>query len=113
MKDLPVEEGFKKAIDKMTTNMRKSMKDALEGLTNESPADYFDSLFEVSENIVAMSSLVRDPKLDEKVFLVLVKAVSRLGRNNSALVQEFIDQCSIAERSRSRPRTLRPVSARS
>ena len=85
--------------------MKSNMKNALDALKSDSPEDYFDSLFETSENIIQMSALTRSPKLEERVFLVLVKAVSRLGRNNSALIQEFIDQCSINERS-PRPRVL-------
>lgn len=73
------------------------MKECQDALKADSGEDYFESLFDVSETIIAMSSLVRDPKLDEEVFLVLIKAISRLGRNNTALVQEFMDKCSLAK----------------
>lgn len=111
MKDLSMDAGLRTAVNKITASMRKSMAEAEEALKNDSPEDYFDSLFDASEKIVAFSSLIRDPELNHKVYLVLVRAVSRLGRNNSALVQEFIDQCSIIERTR--PRVLASVSTRS
>ena len=81
------------------------MANALRALDTGSAEEYFDSLFVTSEAIVQFSSFIRDPKMDEKVFLVLVKAVSRLGRNNSALIQEFVDNCAIVERSRPQPRS--------
>lgn len=84
--------------------MRSNMKEALNALREMAPEEYFDALFDSSENIIQLSTIIRDPKLDEKVFLALVKAVSRLGRNNSALVQEFTDKCSFMHRS-PRPRS--------
>lgn len=104
MKDLPMEDSLREAVLRLANRMKSSMKDALEALKTESPQEYFDSLFDTSENIVYFSSLVRDPKINERVFLVLVKAVSRLGRNNSALIQDFVDNCTIIERSQPRPR---------
>ena len=82
------------------------METALKALNTESAEEYFDALFETSDSIVQFSSMVRDPALEEEVFLVFVKAVSRLGRNNSGLVQEFVDNCTIVDRSLPRPRHL-------
>lgn len=80
------------------------MDEALAALKRDAADEFFDALFDTSEDIIALSSLVRDPKLPDDVFLTLVKAVSRLGRNNSALIQEFTDMCSFVHRS-PRPRT--------
>ena len=98
---------FRTVIDGLTKKMRSDMEDALKALNDELPEEYFDALFDTSDDIVQMSHLIRDPSLNEKVFLVLVKAVSRLGRNNSVLIQDFIDQCSVANKS-PRPRNLVP-----
>lgn len=108
LKDLPMNDRLRAAIDGLTKKMRSDMQDALGALKDESPEEYFDALFDTSEDIVQMSHLIRDPKLDERVFLVLVKAVSRLGRNNSVLIQDFIDQCSVANKA-PRPRGLVPA----
>lgn len=96
---------LREAIEKVTKKLRGDMEDATDALKNESPEEFFDALFDTSESIIQMSNLIRDPKLDEKVFLVLVKAVSRLGRNNSTLIQDFIDQCSLVNKS-PQPRAL-------
>lgn len=96
---------IRQAVANITSRMRSSMNQALEALKKGSAEEFFDNLFESSEEIVRMSTLIRDPKLDENVFLVLVKTVSRLGRNNSALIQDFTDRCSFVVRS-PRPRSL-------
>lgn len=97
--NLNIDQSLGDRINKVVDKMRSNMNEALNALKNESPEEYFDALFDTSENIIQMSSLIRDPKLDERVFLALVKAVSRLGRNNSALVQEFTNKCSFMHRS--------------
>lgn len=79
--------------------MRDNMNDALNALKRNAADEYFDSLFEASEDIIQLSSVLRDPKLPEDIFLAMVKAVSRMGRNNSALIQEFSDMCSFLHRS--------------
>jgi hypothetical protein len=107
LKDLPMNDKLREGIQKLTNKMRSDMEEALSALKDESPEEYFDALFGTSEDIIQMSHLIRDPKIDEKVFIVLVKAVSRLGRNNSMLIQEFIDQCSLANKS-PRPRSFFP-----
>lgn len=91
------------AVEKIINRMRQNMRDALEALKTDSANEYFDSLFEASEDIIYLSTFLRDPKLEDKVFLTLVKAVSRLGRNNSALIQDFAQMCSFIQRS-ARPR---------
>ena len=93
---------LREVIDGLVKKMRSDMADAQNALEEESPEEYFDALFETSEDIIRMSTLIRDPNLDESIFLPLVKAVSRLGRSNSMLIQDFIDQCSIVDKS---PRT--------
>jgi len=67
------------------------MKDGLRALDAGSGEEYLDFLFITSE-ATQFSSLIRDPKMNEKVFLLLVKAVSRLGRNNSALSPKIVNQ---------------------
>lgn len=104
-KQVNVDEQLYEAVNKITVRMRNSMNQALDALKKEVAEEFFDALFESSEDIVRMSYLMRDPKLDENVFLILVKAVSRLGRNNSALIQDFTDKCSFVVRS-PRPRGL-------
>lgn len=108
LKGAPMSEGLRAVIDGLTRKMRSDMADAIGALKDESPEEYFDALFDTSENIVQMSHLLRDPKMDERVFLPLVKAVSRLGRNNSMLIQDFIDQCSLANKAPS-PRKFAPL----
>lgn len=106
MKDLEMDEGLRDAVVKITKKMRASMDEALDALKKDAADEFFDALFEASENIISLSSFIRDPKLNDKVFLTLVKAVSRLGRNNTALIQEFTDMCSFVNRSPPRPRAL-------
>lgn len=93
------------SIEKIAARMRGNMKEALEALDRDAADEFFDSLFDASEDIINMSSLLRTPHLDENVFLTLIKGVSRLGRNNSALIQEFTDMCSFVHRS-PRPRSF-------
>lgn len=100
-----VDKKLSEAVSKITTRMRNSMNQALDALKREAAGEFFDALFESSEDIVHMASLVRDPKMAEDVFLILVRAVSRLGRNNSSLIQEFTDKCSFVVRS-PRPRSF-------
>lgn len=100
-----MDKGLRDAVIKITNKMRLNMDEAEDALKRDAADEYFDSLFEASSNIISLSSFIKDPKLDDKVFLTLVKAVSRLGRNNSALIQEFTDMCSFLQRS-PRPRGL-------
>lgn len=104
MKDLKMDQALRAGIEKIAGRMRANMKEALEALQRDAADEYFDALFDVSEDIINMSSLLRTPDLNEHVFLTLIKGVSRLGRNNSALIQEFTDMCSFLHRS-PRPRT--------
>lgn len=103
IKDLKMDQQLRTAIEKNAEKMRGHMKDALDALERDAADEFFDSLFDASEDIINMSSLLRTPQLDEHVFLTLIKGVSRLGRNNSALIQEFTDMCSFVHRS-PRPR---------
>lgn len=105
MKDLKMDEQLRNSIEKIAARMRDNMKDAQEALERDAAEEFFDALFNASEDIIHMSVLARSPNLDEHVFLVLIKGVSRLGRNNSALLQEFTDMCSFVHRS-PRPRSL-------
>jgi hypothetical protein len=105
LKGVQMSDGLRLAIDGLTKKLRSDMADGLSALRDESPEEFFDALFAISEDIVKFSHLTRDPQLDESVFLVLVKAVSRLGRNSSTLIQDFIDQCSMLSKS-PRPRSL-------
>lgn len=102
MKDLKMEKELHESITKITRRMRDSMDEALEALKRDAADEYFDALFESSENIVYMSALLRNPKLDDNAFITLVKAVSRLGRNNSALIQDFQEMCSFLRAPRPR-----------
>lgn len=101
MRALPVDAKLREIIEKMTKKLRGDMQDAIEALKEESPEKYFDALFATSEDIIKISSLIvtKDPAIDDKLLMALVKAVSRLGRNNSSLIQDFIDQCSLIEKS--------------
>lgn len=103
MKDLKMDRELRAAIERNAENMRHHMKEALDALDREAVDEFFNSLFDTSEDIINMSSILRTPQLDEHVFLTLIKGVSRLGRNNSALIQEFTDMCSFVHRS-PRPR---------
>lgn len=105
MENLVMEKDLREAIIKLAGKMRSNMDEAQDALKRDAADEFFDSLFEASSNIISLSSFIRDPKLDDKVFLTLVKAVSRLGRNNTALIQEFTDMCSFLQRS-PRPRVL-------
>ena len=108
MKDLKMEDELRAAITKLSNRMRENMKEALDALKRDSAEEFFDGLFEASEDIIYMSSLLREPKMDEDVFLTLVKAVSRLGRNNSVLIQNFTDMCSFVQRA-PKPRASKPT----
>lgn len=100
---LDVDDQLRVSVDKITNRMRKNMKEAIEALKRDAADEFFDALFDSSEDIINLSSILREPKLEDQTFLSLVKAVSRLGRNNSALIQEFTDMCSFVQRS-PRPR---------
>lgn len=104
MKDLKMDQQLRTSIETIAREMRDDMKEALDALQRDAADEYFDALFGVSEDIIHMSVLVRTPDLEEHVFLTLIKAVSRLGRNNSALIQEFTDMCSFLHKS-PQPRT--------
>lgn len=93
----------KNQIEALTKSMRRNMKDALNSLKTDAADEFFDSLFEASEDIIHLSSLLRDPKIDEKALKPLMKAVTNLGRNNAGLIQDFNDMCSFIHRS-PRPR---------
>lgn len=105
MENLEMDQDLRESVVRLTNKMRSNMDEAQDALKRDAVDEYFDSLFEASSNIISLSSFIRDPKLDDKVFLTLVKAVSRLGRNNTALIQEFTDMCSFLQRS-PRPRGL-------
>lgn len=74
------------------------MKEALDAIDRDSAEEFSVALFDSSEDVINLSSLPRDPKLSGEASLVLVKAVSRLGRNNSNLIQGFTEMCSFANR---------------
>lgn len=103
MKTIKMDEQLRAAIEKIITRMRSNMREAADALKRDAADEFFDALFDSSEDIVHLSVFLRDSKLDESVFMVLVKAVSRLGRHNSALIQDFTDMCSFVNRS-PRPR---------
>lgn len=103
MNKLDLDPKARESIEKIITRMRKNMSDALEALNRDAPDEYFDALFEASEDIINLSGFLRNPQLDDALFLTLIKAVSRLGRNNAALIQDFTEMCSLAQRS-PRPR---------
>jgi len=105
MNNLTMEDDLRNAVDKITDRMRNNMKEAVEALKKDAPDEFFDALFDSSEDIIHLSAILRDPKMDDSVFLALVKAVSRLGRNNTLLIQEFTDMCSFVQRS-PRPRSI-------
>lgn len=104
MKNLNMEEDLRDAVDRLTKSMRQNMKEASEALAKDSAEEFFDALFSTSEDIINLSVLVRDPKMSDEIFMTLVKAISRLGRNNTILIQEFTDMCSFIQRG-PRPRT--------
>lgn len=72
---------------------------ALGALKRDKADEFFDALFETSENIINMSSILRDPTVEDDTFMSLVRAVSHLGRNNAALINEFTEMCSFVSRS--------------
>lgn len=92
--DQNLERQFLDALEKNIAKMRSDFNEALAGIKNESPDDFFESLFNSSEAIIQLSSLARAPKVSDNAFLMLIRAVSRLGRNNAALIQEFTAMCS-------------------
>lgn len=106
LKELKVEEKLLAYIEKTSQRLRKNMAEAQKGLDRDAADEFFDALFDTSEDIVAMSVILREPNLDEKSFVVFVKAVSRLGRNNAALIQEFSDMCSFNQRKIVKPRIV-------
>lgn len=103
MKRLVMNRTLREAVEKLNKSMRQNMQDGLDALKKNNPDAFFDALFEVSEDIISLSSLVRDPKLEDEVFLTLVKAISRLGRNNANFIQDFTETCSFIQRG-TRPR---------
>lgn len=107
MKNLTMDKDLRASIEKIDTRLRENMDEALEALKRDAADEFFGALFETTEDIISLSSIIRDPKLDDEVFLTLVKAISRLGRNNQNLIQEFTDMCSFVHRS---PRPRAPAS---
>ena len=105
IKDMKMDDKLRESVERITTSMRANMKEATEALKRDAADEFFDALFDASEDIIRLSSVLREPELDENTFLTLVKAVSRLGRNNAALIQEFTDMCSFVQRS-PRPRVI-------
>lgn len=98
MKSLQMDKELRNSVTKTLERMRKTMSEASDALNRNAPEDFFDSLFESSEEIIKFSILIRNLKLDD-VSLALVKAVSRLGHNNSEFIQEFASVCSLVQRS--------------
>lgn len=98
MVGLTMTDDLRSSIEGLTKRMRENLAEANEALKIEAADQYFDALFDVSEDILHFSSMLRDPKIDENLFMALVKAVSRLGRNNAALIEGFVDMCSFVHR---------------
>lgn len=105
MRDLNITLELRESIEATLKSMRKNMNDAAESLNTDAADEFFDSLFEASEDIIRLSNMIRDQNLDDKAFVTLVKAVSFLGANNAALIQEFTQMCSFIHRS-PRPRRV-------
>lgn len=103
LKKITLTEDLQDALHRITRRLKGNMDDALSALKKDKIDEFFDALFNSSEDIVSMSVLLKDPKMEDNVFITIVKAVSRLGRNNSALIQEFTQMCSFIQRA-PRPR---------
>lgn len=104
LKNLTLNEGISSFIEKTTLRMRKNMADAKKALEKDAADEFFDALFDTSEDIISLSSILREPHLNDETFMVFVKAVSRLGRNNANLIQEFADMCSFIQNRGPKPR---------
>lgn len=104
MKNINMEKELSDAVNRLTKSMRLNMAEASDALKRDSAEEFFEGLFKLSEDIINLSVLVRDPKMNDEVFLTLVKALSRLGRNNTIFIQEFTEMCSFIQRG-PRPRS--------
>lgn len=99
IKDLKLDDNVREFINKTSTRMRQNMDEAEKALKKDAADEFFDALFDTSEDIISMSSIMREPHLSDEVFLVFVKAISRLGRNNATLIQDFAEMCSFVQKS--------------
>lgn len=98
IRSLELEGQFRTALARSIAKMRADFTAAIDALAVESPDEFFDALFNSSEDIVALSVMARAPRVPDAAFLALVRAVSRLGRNSAALIQEFTEMCSFKSR---------------
>lgn len=94
-----MDDEIRQVIEKAVKSMRKNMREAIKALKRDSADEFFDSLFESSEDIIRLSGLLRNPKVKKELFPILLNAVSHLGRNNAALIQKFTEMCSFIQRS--------------
>lgn len=106
---LNITSDFKAMVKSTTDVLRSSMDFALDALDKGRADDYFDALFDTSESIITLSTMLKNPGLDDDAFFVLVKAISRLGRNNSSLVQELTSACANRLMTRPREFKIRPT----
>lgn len=104
LEKLKLEDKLRTFINKTTASLRQNMAEAQEALAKDSAESFFDSLFATSEDIISLSAIVREPNLSEETFVVFIKAISRLGRNNAQLIQDFAEMCAFAQKYGPRPR---------
>lgn len=93
---------LRNAIEEKASKLRNDFDEASKALELESPDSFFEALFNSSETIISMSSLASvksqdsdGQKLSDELYLTLVRAISRLGRNNAMLIQQFTSLCTI------------------